>query len=123
MKKGALAIAAVLILLVATFFISTSLQPPGHPDFAKLLPAAASYGDWLKSQGKPVPDFVDLQTLVASGQITTNDITGFESMNVTIALRRDEAAPTNVLVRCETLDGYSIVALMDGSVRTLRTNP
>lgn len=120
MKKGALAIAAVLFLLVATFFISSSLQPPGHPDFAKLLPAAARYADALKSQGKPVPDFVDLQTLVASGHVKTNEVSDFASMKVTIALRRDSVSPTNVLVQCDTHDGYSIVALMDGSVQTLR---
>ncbi len=120
MTKRALAVAAVLFLLVATFLISASLQPPRHPDIAKLLPAAKQYADELKAKGKAIPDYVDLQTLVASGHVKTNDMSDFASMRVTIALRRDSAAPTNVLVRCETHDGYSIVALMDGSVQTLR---
>ena len=118
MKKGAFAFAAVLVFIVASYLLSTSHQPPKYPDISKLLPTTEQYVDWLKAQGKPVPDFVDLQTLVASGHIKINDISDFASMKVTIALRRDGAAPTNVLVRCESHDGYSIVALMDGSVQT-----
>ena len=121
MKKAAFALAAVLILLAASYLLSTSLMPQRHPDVSKLIPAAYRYARSLEAEGKAIPANVDLQTLIASGHINTDAISDFASMKVTLALKVDESHPTNVVVRCENPDGYEIVALMDGSVHTLRS--
>jgi hypothetical protein len=82
--------------------------------------AAKAYGDQLKSTGAAVPAEVSLDQLIARGLLTSNDVTGFAGMKVSVTLSVDPQNFNQVLLRARQPNGQEIVASNDGSVQVRR---
>ena len=118
MKRILTLIAVLTVAIVAvslSYFISSS-RHPGHIDARKIIVAAKTYADTLKSQGLPVPAAVPLQDLIAKRLLTDADVSGFAGIDVTISLSVDETRP-DVVMRARLPSGDELVALADGGVR------
>ena len=123
MKRILTVIAVLTVAIVAvslSYFISSS-RHPGHINARKIIIAAKTYADTLKSQGLPVPAAVPLQDLIAKRLLTDADVSGFAGIDVTISLSVDETRP-DVLMQARLLSGDELVALVDGSVRQVPRN-
>jgi hypothetical protein len=118
MKRILLLVAVLLAVLVVVILSS------GHrattPSFwaagaVKILPAAHTYAKLLKTEGRPIPAFVNVQELVARGLLGQDDLKGFAGMEVSASTSPLDLA-TNVLIRARQPDGTEMVLLADGSV-------
>jgi hypothetical protein len=112
--SSVLAIGAVVFLLLQSAPTSTGLV-----DVPKLMAAAKAYAQQLKASGAGVPPEVSLERLIAQGLLTSNDVTGFAGMNVSVTLGVDPQNLRQVLMRARLPDGTEIAALNDGSVQQM----
>ena len=63
---------------------------------------------------------VSLERLIAQGLLTSNDVSGFAGMKVSVTLGVDPQNLRQVLMRARLPDGTEIAALNDGSVQQMR---
>jgi len=57
--------------------------------------------------------------LISGGCLATNDVHGFDGMEVTISLSANEAYPQSILIHVRMAEGTQVVLMADGSIQQL----
>jgi hypothetical protein len=86
----------------------------------KVLPAARAYAKQLKTEGAPIPAFVNVKELVARGLLGRDDLKGLARMEVSVSTAAVQDGSSGVLIRARQPDGTEQVLLADGSVQERR---
>jgi len=108
--------AAVVLGLIALFYLATVNRGPGSVDAAKIFAAAQAYTREVRAEGFRVPPTVTLRELLARRLIKPEDVSGFKDVEVTVFLTTSEKKPDAVLMEAEFPDGHRMQVLADGSI-------
>ncbi|MCW5551199.1 MAG: hypothetical protein KIS67_03425 [Verrucomicrobiae bacterium] len=108
----------VVVVAVIAVLLLVPRAPQGQVDARRLFEAIQGYTQQARASGTPVPATVALQELLARGLLQPQDVSGFDGMEVTVALKADPTDPDAVLMEARAPDGYRIVLLVDGRVLT-----
>lgn len=108
----------VVVVAVIAVLLLVPRAPQGQVDARRLFEAIQGYTQQARASGTPVPATVALQELLTRGLLQPQDVSGFDGMEVTVALKADPTDPGAVLMEARAPDGYRIVLLVDGRVLT-----
>jgi hypothetical protein len=111
------AVTALLLLLGGGVYLSQVNRPSGQVDASKIVVAAWSYAGALRAKGRPVPEFVTLRELIASGFLAESAVSGLAGTEVSVNLQADPKRPKDVLLRARLADGTEFITLADGTVQ------
>src|SRR2546423_677137 len=112
-------IALVVILVLAASAYRERKQKPFR-NAPKLISALDAFSRDQTARGQQLPPEILLQDLLRGGYLTTNDVRGFEGMDVTFNPQANDSHPQMILARARTSDGLLICLLADGSVQQFR---
>lgn len=118
-RIAGMVLAVVLAVSVAGLILLASkpATPPGNINLPKLMEAVSAYREHLTRTGAPVPSEVSLDRLIAQGLLTSDDVSAFAGLQVTVPLATDPKNLQQVLMRVRMPDGQEIIAMNDGSGR------
>jgi len=116
--------AVLLAVLVVVFILlDVGTTPPARSLAAgasKIVPAGPAYAKLLKTEGAPIPAFVNVKELVARGLLGQDDLKGLARMEVSVSTSAVDDGSRGVLIRARQADGTELVLLADGSVQERR---
>ena len=118
-KRVALAIGAgagLIALLAWAFFLAGA--PSGERvNGIRIVAAAQGYTRSLLVAGRPIPQSVRLDELVAHGFLKPEDVAAFHGLDAAVLLASTQRGPQTVLMRVRFPDGTDLMLLADGSVQ------
>jgi len=94
-------------------------EQPLFEDAPRIISAIQAYTQDLQAQQEPVPPAISLRELVDARYLSADDARGFDDMEVTISLARDEVHAKQVLMRVRMRDGSETALMADGSIQAL----
>ncbi len=124
--KRILSIVAILggVLLVVVLCLLHAATTPARRSLTagavRILPAGRAYAKLLKTEGAPIPAFVNVRELVARGLLGQDNVRGFAGMEVSVCTSAVDDGSREVLIRVRQPDGAELVLLADGSVHARR---
>ena len=121
--KRTLTVVAVLTLCLVVgskLYFSSPNNTMGNVNATRILEAAESYSNELKSKGAPVPPTVSLKELLDQGLLAEKDLGMLADTEVTVSLSADWGRPQDIIIKAYLPDSQKIVALADGSVHQIR---
>ena len=111
------------VLVVVFILLDVGTTPPAKSLAAgavTIVSAGRAYAKLLKTEGAPIPAFVNVKELVARGLLGQDDLKGLAGREVSVSTSADENGPSEVLIRARQADGTELVFLADGSVQERR---
>ena len=113
------AVSGAVLLVVLVILLHAGTTPPAKSLAAgatKIVPAGRAYAKLLKSEGAPIPAFVNVKELVARGLLGADDLKGLARTEVSVSTSAVDDGSRRVLIRARQPDGTELVLLADGSV-------
>ena len=116
---------AAVTLLIVMLIYSPRIVQDDRPSFRteELMEAITKFARESRERGEPVPTTVTLRDLNKLGYVSEQNLGAFQGMTVVFHRDGSEIRPGSILVTTWRPGGDFLVALGDGSVRTLSTNP
>lgn len=109
--------ALVFVLVVAVAGWYWERQQSVFQNAPQLSAALQAFTRDHSRAGQRLPPKVSIQELLREGYLTSNDLRGFEGMEVFFSTQADPARPQSILVDARTQDGHHICLMADGSVQ------
>ncbi|HTL59399.1 MAG TPA: hypothetical protein VL361_27255 [Candidatus Limnocylindrales bacterium] len=117
----ALACGGIALVVIAVLAASAYWENEQRPfvNGPKLMSAVRAFSRDQVARGLPLAAEISLQDLIRGGYVTTNDVRGFEGMELAFFPQADDTNAQQVLARARMSDGDFICLLSDGSVQQI----
>jgi hypothetical protein len=109
-----------LLTAAALFLHQVPTTQRRQVDISKIMAATSTYRQQLEHAGVALPSEVPVDQLIARGLLSSNEVSAFAGMNVTVTLAVEKNNPQQVLMRVRLPNGQELVTLNDGSVQQLK---